>query len=199
MYPCIEAIAWRDGKAERLIYHQKRVEEAFRVLFPDKQPFMLKELLQSVDGPGTGLYKLRLEYGVEPGIMEFQEYRMRNVSSLQLVGIDHEPMEYKATERDYIDRAFSKRGLCDDVLMVRDGLLTDSSYANIALFDGKKWLSPRIPLLYGTRRAYLVDHGQIEPADIKADDLVQFQRIRLFNAMIGFGELELPVSAISGF
>lgn len=199
MYPCIEAIAWRDGKAERLIYHQKRVEEAFRVLFPDKQPFMLKELLQSVDGPGTGLYKLRLEYGVEPGIMEFQEYRMRNVSSLQLVGIDHEPMEYKATERDYIDRAFSKRGLCDDVLMVRDGLLTDSSYANIALFDGKKWLSPRIPLLYGTRRAYLVDHGQIEPADIKADDLVQFQRIRLFNAMVGFGELELPVSAISGF
>lgn len=199
MYPCIEAIAWRDGKAERLIYHQKRVEEAFRVLFPDKQPFMLKELLQSVDGPGTGLYKLRLEYGVEPGIMEFQEYRMRNVSSLQLVGIDHEPMYYKATERDYIDRAFSKRGLCDDVLMVRDGLLTDSSYANIALFDGKKWLSPRIPLLYGTRRAYLVDHGQIEPADIKADDLVQFQRIRLFNAMIGFGELELPVSAISGF
>lgn len=199
MYPCIEAIAWRDGKAERLIYHQKRVEEAFRVLFPDKQPFMLKELLQSVDGPGTGLYKLRLEYGVEPGIMEFQEYRMRNVSSLQLVGIDHEPMYYKATERDYIDRAFSKRGLCDDVLMVRDGLLTDSSYANIALFDGKKWLSPRIPLLYGTRRAYLVDHGQIEPADIKADDLVQFQRIRLFNAMIGFGEIELPVSAISGF
>lgn len=199
MYPCIEAIAWRDGKAERLIYHQKRVEEAFRVLFPDKQPFMLKELLQSVDGPGTGLYKLRLEYGVEPGIMEFQEYRMRKVTSLQLVGIDHEPMYYKATERDYIDRAFSKRGLCDDVLMVRDGLLTDSSYANIALFDGKKWLSPRIPLLYGTRRAYLVDHGQIEPADIKADDLVQFQRIRLFNAMIGFGELELPVSAISGF
>lgn len=199
MYPCIEAIAWRDGKAERLIYHQKRVEEAFRVLFPDKQPFMLKELLQSVDGPGTGLYKLRLEYGVEPGIMEFQEYRMRNVSSLQLVGIDHEPMDYKAAERDYIDRAFSKRGLCDDVLMVRDGLLTDSSYANIALFDGKKWLSPRIPLLYGTRRAYLVDHGQIEPADIKADDLVQFQRIRLFNAMVGFGELELPVSAISGF
>ena len=124
---------------------------------------------------------------------------MRKVTSLQLIGIDHEPMYYKAAERDYIDRAFSKRGLCDDVLMVRDGLLTDSSYANIALFDGKKWLSPRIPLLYGTRRAYLVDHGQIEPADIKADDLVQFQRIRLFNAMIGFGELELPVSAISGF
>lgn len=253
MYPCIESIEWRDGSPQRLEYHQRRVDEAFRVLYPWEKPFLLKEELDGIvqgtsasgllrvtdvdtgkahaggsmeslpvniqapsEGlmesfpvniqvpsasppPVNGLYKLRLVYDKCIRELEWQEYRMRTIKSLKLIEIQHDSMHFKTTDRNFIDLAFAGRGACDDIVMVNRGLITDSSYANVAFFDGQKWVSPRIPLLYGTRRAYLLDQGLIETAEIIIADLPCFQRIRLFNAMIGFGELDLPIEAIVGY
>ncbi len=201
---CIEAIEWKDGAPQRLAYHQQRVDAAFKALYPDASVLSLADVLGpgavSTDSgaplPDKGLYKLRLLFDTQVRLLECQPYAMRPIQSLQLVEIDHEPMVYKSGDRAFIDEAVQKKGQCDDVLMVCNGLLTDTSYANIAVLDGLKWLSPHIPLLYGTRRAYLLDHQLIELADIRMDELHRFQRIRLFNAMIGFGELELPMSRI---
>jgi len=211
MYPCIEAIEWRDGRPMRLEYHQRRVDEAFRALFPEAKPFSLEEELAASGSmcsaetglcaeklPAVGLYKLRLAYDRCIRELEWQEYKIRDIRSIQLVEIHHSSMRYKSTERAFIDEAFARRGECDDILMVNEGMLTDTSYANVAFFNGQKWLSPRIPIVYGTRRAYLLDQGLIETADIVVADLRRFQRIRLFNAMIGFGEIELSVDAVLG-
>lgn len=213
---CIEAIEWSNGEARRLVYHQRRIEAAFRCLFPGVEPFDLAAELElrrklcaagrGVSGLGTdgqqfpeqGIYKLRLSYDTQLRQMEFQHYRMREVSTLKLVEIQQHSKDYKSSDRERIDNAFAQRGSCDDVLMVRDGLLTDTSYANIALYDGRKWLSPRVPLLYGTRRAYLLDHQRIELADIQVEELPRFQLLRMFNAMIDFGELEMSVKSIEG-
>ncbi len=209
MYPCLEAIEWTDGRARRLTYHQQRIDAAFRCRYPELRPFDLAAELEGIQEagsdermesgcffPGKGRYKLRLEFDFKLRRLEFQEYRLRKVESLQAVAIDQEPMEYKSSARELINAAFAQRGDCDDVVLIRDGLLTDTSYSNIALFDGRKWLSPRIPLLYGTRRAYLIDRGQIETADLRLEDIGRFQLLRIFNALIGFGELELPVSSV---
>jgi 4-amino-4-deoxychorismate lyase len=48
----------------------------------------------------------------------------------------------------------------------------------------------------GTSRAALIADGQIVESDIRVMDLMNFKRIRLFNAMIAFGQLELDVSSI---
>ncbi len=213
MYPCIEAIEWLDGRAQRLEYHQRRVEAAFRCLFPTVQPFdIAAELERFRSGeklyietamhqnnsffPQVGRYKLRLMFDDQLRNVECIEYHQRRVETLKLVEVHYATTSYKSSSRQPIDAAFAQRGNCDDVLLVRDGLLTDSSYANIALYDGHTWISPRIPLLYGTRRAYLIDHQLIVTDDIRVEDLPRFQRIRLFNALIGFGELELPVDKI---
>jgi 4-amino-4-deoxychorismate lyase len=37
----------------------------------------------------------------------------------------------------------TRRGACDEVLIVKDGCLTDTSYTNIALWDGHRWVLPR--------------------------------------------------------
>lgn len=213
MYPCIEAIEWLDGRTQRLEYHQRRVEAAFQSLFPTVQPFDLAAELERFRSgeslyietamhqnnsffPQSGRYKLRLMYNDQLRTMEFVEYHQRRVDSLKIVETEYTTTTYKSSARQAIDEAFAQRGSCDDVLLVRDGLLTDTSYANIALYDGQKWLSPRIPLLYGTRRAYLIDHQMIETEDIRVEELPRFQCIRLFNALIGFGELELKVEQI---
>lgn len=215
MYPCIEAIEWRDGRAERLEYHQNRINIAFGSLYPAVSPFSLSAELAGLrsgesPNPGSvasgltdsdkaffpekGRFKLRLKYDYKLRSVEFLEYKLRTVNSLRLIAIQHETMLYKQSDRRIIDAAFAQRGDCDDVLLTRNGMIADTSYANIALFDGHHWKSPRIPLLYGTRRAFLLDQKIIQPEDIHVDDLSRFTLLRMFNALIDFGALELPLS-----
>lgn len=94
---------------------------------------------------------------------------------------------------------FAQRGETDDILIVRNELLTDTSICNIALLDGDKWYTPAAPLLYGTMREKLLSESKIRAIEIRLDSLANYQKIRLFNAMIDFGEIEFPVSAISGY
>ena len=55
----------------------------------------------------------------------------------------------------------------DDILIVKNGLLTDTSIANIALYDGNDWYTPLHPLLKGTKRAELLDKGVLKEKEIK--------------------------------
>ena len=83
--------------------------------------------------------------------------------------------------------------------MVRDRLLTDTSIANIALWHEQynRWYTPAHPLLRGTHRAALLRAGTIhEDTALTLDRLSEFSRIRLFNAMLAWGEIELPVVAL---
>ena len=50
--------------------------------------------------------------------------------------------------------------------------------------------------LEGTMRASLLGKGRIVPAVIRPQDLSRYSLVRLFNAMIGFGEIEFPVENI---
>ena len=52
------------------------------------------------------------------------------------------------------------------------------------------------PLLKGTRRAALLDAGILTEQDIPALKIREYQKIRLFNAMLPFGEIELPCTHI---
>ena len=80
---------------------------------------------------------------------------------------------------------------------MKQGLLTDTSIANIALSDGTHWYTPAHPLLKGTKRGSL--DWKKESCRKKTSDrktLPSFSTVRLFNAMIDWGELELPVRNI---
>ena len=82
------------------------------------------------------------------------------------------------------------------MLLVRDGLLTDTSIANIALYDGRQWCTPAHPLLCGVKRRSLLESRIITERDIRAEELGKYSLVRVFNALIDWGEVELPVSAI---
>jgi 4-amino-4-deoxychorismate lyase len=105
-------------------------------------------------------------------------------------------LPYKVEDRKLINEAFDKRGNCDDVLMIKNVLLTDTSYCNVAFFDGNKWITPRIPLVLGVNRNELLAQNKIVEGSIRVSDLVNYQRIRLFNAMIEFWRCRMDISAI---
>jgi Branched-chain amino acid aminotransferase/4-amino-4-deoxychorismate lyase len=190
----IESIKLKDGVFYRLKFHQARIDRAFEECMPGEEPFSLFEELNQYLIPQEGVFKCRILYNEEVESLEFQPYTMRNIRSLKLVDVTVPTLSYKSSDRIGINAAFDQRGECDDIIMVRDGLLTDTSYANIALFDGNEWFTPKTPLLYGTNRAELLLLGKITEKDIPVSDLPNYQKIALFNALIEFGELVLAIS-----
>ena len=57
-------------------------------------------------------------------------------------------------------------------------------------------VTPRHPLLPGTKRAALLDKGMIQKADITLEDLRNANKVSLFNAMIDFGEIEIAIENV---
>lgn len=195
MSPLIETIKIKNGKAAALSYHQRRMAKAFADLFPESPVPDLDEVVHP--DIGMQLFKCRVEYNGEGIIkVEYSPYSLRPVRSLLVVEDDEIDYRYKSSDRECLTRLFEQRGGADDVLICCHGLITDTSYANIAFYDGSKWLTPATPLLKGTHRERLLESGTIHEAEIRKEDLAGFSKVRTFNAMIEFGQIEFPATNI---
>jgi 4-amino-4-deoxychorismate lyase len=91
---------------------------------------------------------------------------------------------------------FTQRQNHDDILIVKNGLITDTSYSNVAFFDGQLWFTPHQPLLPGTARARLLHEGCLQEAKITLTDLHRFEKCSLINAMLPLGECRVAVDNI---
>ena len=191
-----ESIKLQDGEFNHLNLHQERVKKAMADFYPKLKVIDLAEFLQQTSFPVEGIYKCRLVYDSEIRQVEFVKYVKREIRSLRLVEINIKSLPYKLEDRSEIAAAMVQRGDCDDVLLVKDKLITDTSFSNIAFFDGKKWFTPRIPLIFGVNRSHLLKQGALIEKDITPNDLLNFQRVALFNAMNEFGNIELDISSI---
>lgn len=190
----IETIRIEKGRLRNIAYHDRRMNEVRREVWGVDRSASLETYIDA--SPYEERTRCRVTYGRDVESVEFFPYQIRPVHSLQLVRDGQIEYRRKRADRSELNALFACRGEADDVLIVRGGLLTDTSIANIALGDGTGWYTPASPLLEGTQRACLLDAGMIRPLDIHADDLFRFQKIRLFNAMIDFGEIEIDCSAI---
>jgi 4-amino-4-deoxychorismate lyase len=178
-----------------LEYHQRRVDHAFRSLFR-RRPHDLARLLESVQPPPTGCWKCRVEYDETAARSELIPYTPRLVEKLLTVHDDWISYPHKFRDRSAIDRWFGLRGTCDDILIIRNGEITDTSIANIVFRRGDDWYTPSNPLLPGTMRQLLIDTGIIRPIVIRKEDISWFESFRLINALIGFEGPEQDVSHI---
>ena len=134
-------------------------------------------------------YKARVVYGTQ-GVesIGYAPYTMREIRSLQVVACDDIDYTYKSCVRTALNHLVARKGNSDEIIIVKNGLIADTSFTNIAIFDGKNWLTPKHPLLKGTKRAALLEQGMLQDGDITTADLKAAKKVCLFNAMIEFGE-----------
>ena len=190
----LETIRIEEGSACHLPYHNQRMNETrARLGFSDGLD------LEAVIGD-VSIYqqrtRCRIVYDTEIRSVEFFPYQIRPVKTLRLVEDNQVDYRCKYADRSALNRCFAQRGACDDVLIVQNGDVTDTTIANVAFWNGETWFTPSTPLLKGTMRASLLDSHQIQEAKIRVEDLSHFSRLRLFNAMISFGETELPIQSV---
>ena len=168
----LETIKALDGKLFNLDYHEKRSG--------------IKNISAYLKAPSKGLYRCRLVYNLDNINVTYHPYKKREIKTLKLVYDNSISYSKKSTDRKDIDRLFKLRDICDDILIVKNSFLTDTSIANIALFKDGIWYTPKSPLLKGITRERFIDNGFLKELDIKVSEIKTFSKIALLNAMIDF-------------
>lgn len=191
-----ESIRVADGKFENLIYHEQRMRKSLRIFYGFDEPFDLEKYLNNIPLPVEGVYKCRLAYDDQQRSVELSEYRPKPITSLRVVEHDRINYEFKFQDRKTIEDLYSLRGSCQDVIIVRKGLVTDSSYGNLAFKKGKQWYTPWQPLLKGTMRQQLVEYNTIQEEEITVKDIKNFDSIKIVNAMLRFDSTEIPITNV---
>ena len=92
-----------------------------------------------------------------------------------------------------------KKGLKEneDIIIVKNGFVTDSSFSNLIFFDGKEWYTPSTPLLKGTTRARLLNEKKITERVIKIEDIKNYKSISLINAFNEIGDILIDIENVT--
>ena len=192
----VETICVKDGVARNLRYHVERMNRTIREFFPNRAVVTEEDLffdIPTVDG----LQKARLVYD-EHGIVErsIAPYTMRNIQRIAVVEDDSISYAWKSTDRSMLVKQREKALSYDEVIIVKEGCITDTSYTNLCFFDGNEWFTPDTPLLPGTMRQALLDQGRIKEKRIRIEDLPQYQSVSLINAMMTLGDMVMEMKRI---
>lgn len=191
MSPLVESIKLKDGVIYNLNYHQDRLNRSMKEMFPMADVIDLAKELSGMQRPGSGLYKVRVVYGPLVEKIEVEPYTYRIVKSLKVVLYNDIDYHLKYTDRGVLNMLYSQRKGCDDIIIVKNGVVTDSFSSNLLFFDGRQWFTSDSPLLQGTQRQYLLDNGLISECRIAANDLTSFQKVGLINAMTDLDEMPI--------
>lgn len=195
MLRLVESIKVHDGVIYNLEQHQERMDRSVYKLTGEKNRVNLSDELTVPAEFSTGLYKCRVVYTEKIKLIEFVPYIRRTIRSLKLI---HADIDYscKYEERAALNILFAQRGECDDILIIKNGLVTDTSSANIAFTDGKECFTPATPLLHGTKRNRLIAEKKLIERDITAADIKNFRHASVLNAMIDPGEILISTEFI---
>jgi 4-amino-4-deoxychorismate lyase len=180
----IEVLKVKDGV---FIDPQPHIERIFRTT----QHFFAQPLLMKLtdymipQDMRNGLVKCRIVYGEAIHSIDFEKYTMRTIKSLRIIENDLIDYKYKYLDREVINNLMAQRNGCDDILIVKNSLITDTSFTNVVFEDSnKKLFTPTSTLLSGTKRQKLLETGIIEEKEIKVNDIKQYKGVYLINAMI---------------
>ncbi len=186
MFPLVETIRLEAGLFHNLAYHQARFDRSRRECFGSSVvPLSLLTILAPFKNENPKRQKVRLLYAESIEAVEVLSYTPQKVVRLKVVesGIDY---HLKSTDRRELTALFNQRGECDNILIVKNGLITDTAYSNIALLQGDQWYTPASPLLEGTAMAALIDSGVLRRRKIRLNELCEYQSLQMINALLPF-------------
>ncbi len=191
MYQLVESIRSEDGKLLNIRFHNERIIMSLWDLFRLKTDIDLEKLLTIPETAKTGIFKCRIEYDTEIRKVEFIPYTLRIIKSLKVVEDNKIDYAYKFADRQRITELLSMREKADDILIIKNRLVTDTSSANVVFRDiFGNWITPSTFLLPGTKRASLLKSGRIKEAVITIENISKYIEVKLINAMIGLEDTE---------
>ena len=193
----LETIRIFDGNICHPEFHLRRMHQSRMECFGIGASLDLDQIIRVPSYAGEGVWRCRILYGKEIESVEFVRYTRRPVHRLKLVIDDELDYHLKYADRSGLGELYGKRGECDDIIIVRNGMLTDTTIANLVFWDGYQWFTPNIPLLPGTQRARLLESGQITETEITLSNYHHFDRVGMINAFNDLQNMQvIPITNI---
>jgi 4-amino-4-deoxychorismate lyase len=189
MFPLLETIKIKNNQIRNSGYHNRRIKQSIKILFGTSSDIEIEKIIKINENlDKQSVYKCRFLYGEKSWNYEFVKYQIPGIKSLRIVECDTAEYSLKKTDRSFFENLRAHKNLFDDILIVKNNRITDTSFANIVFWDGKNWITPLYPLLKGTKRQYYIDRNIILEKDIFLNDLGSFSNARIINAMIDIEE-----------
>ncbi|MFZ9659762.1 MAG: aminotransferase class IV [Arcobacteraceae bacterium] len=173
-----ETIRCDDFEVFNLEYHKKRIAKTVGLNI---------NLEEYIYPPSECLTKCKLQYDSNHIIqIDYSTYVKKQIRSFKVVFDDTIEYSKKYIDRHDIEKLYQKKDNCDEIIIVKNNLVTDTSIANIAILYKNRWITPKKPILHGTTRARYIDEELLVEEDIDIDMLLNANKIGLLNAMIDF-------------
>lgn len=179
----IETIRLEHGEMQLVQFHQNRMNRTVFEAFGILNEFSLAHHIYVPDHACSGTFKCRIVYDTQIRQVTFTPYERKEIRSLQVVFNDQIDYHLKKENRSDLNRLIELRNKCDDILIVKNGFITDTWFCNVVFETKTELITPDTPLLNGVMREYLIDTCQIKPATIRIEDLNRFKKVHLINAM----------------
>ena len=197
MSQLVESIRIKNGRRYLLDYHSKRLNHSLKILYGIDDPIDLRKLIKVPDDSKKGVFKCSVVYDNKSLSVSFTPYQPIPVQTLRIVHDRNIRYDHKFTERGNFNQLLNLRSGCDDVLIVRDGLVSDTSICNIVFMKDGNWVTPKSCLLRGVQRQYLLHTGRIKEVNITLQQLYTASHFKLINAMKLFSSApSLPIENI---
>ena len=173
-----ETIRCEDFEIFNLEYHNKRVANTIGLNL---------NLQEYIYPPNEELIRCKITYNdFEVLNVEYFPYKKREINSFKLIFDDELEYSKKYLNREALDKLFTQKDDCDEIIIVKNGIVTDTTIANIAIFYDEVWITSKNCLLKGTTRNRLLEDKFLVEKDITVNMLKKASKIALMNAMIDF-------------
>lgn len=182
-----ETIKVKNKTLLNLEYHNARLNKSRKDLLGCTDFIDLREEISVPKGISNDVFKCRVLYSREVEQIQFIPYTMRQIRTIKIVECDTIEYYYKFADRKIFSNLMESVE-ADDILIIKNGMVTDTSFSNIIFFDGTNWITPETPLLQGTKRDKLLKEKIIYERSITKNDLQRFEKAALINAMIDLEE-----------
>lgn len=199
MFQFFETIKVKNCKVFNLDLHQQRVNHTFKQFYNTFNPLNLEKIISDIKLPAS-LSRIRISYNQKDYKIELIPYQRRTIEKLYLIYDDNIDYRFKYTDRSRFTKCqkLLHETFKTDIepVFVVKGYITDTTFSNLAFYDGKSWFTPKTYLLLGTKRVELINKKILNEIDLTPEDIKYFQQVSLINSMNDLDEIILSITDI---
>lgn len=179
--PFLETIRVVDGIIEHSDYHIERMRQTCLFHYHE---FGFEKILDNLRVPENGILKLNIWYNQYEKEIKISEYVPASIKKIEILECDPDfNYSFKYSDRSYLNSLLKSTCGADEIIISKNGFITDTSKANIVFEKNGKFYTPDTFLLNGTMRQYLLGSGKITETSIYAENIFDYEKMYFINAL----------------
>jgi len=183
-----------EGGWHHLEYHEARMTKAIQSVFKKRKTFNLRKDISLPKDLGPKKYICRIHYGLDIEDYHFQVYQEHTIKQIRFVVDENIKYPHKYTNRSFLNKHKEACAPFEEAIIINKGLIRDSTWSNVAFWNGTEWHTPTYPLLKGTCRARLLDKGEIISKKLRLEHLEQYSKVSFLSALNNLGECVVDIN-----